>query len=84
VDHRIHILEGRNIVFLNIDKVIRVIRNSDEPKPELMQAFKLTAVQSEDILEIRLRSSRASKASRSKPSSRSSRSAQGVEGAAKR
>ena len=55
VDHRIHILEGRHIVFLNIDKVIRVIRESDEPKPELMRVFKLTEVQAEDILEIRLR-----------------------------
>ncbi len=55
VDRRIHILEGRHIVFLNIDKVIKVIRNSDEPKPELMKAFKLTDVQAEDILEIRLR-----------------------------
>jgi topoisomerase-4 subunit A len=55
VERRIHILEGRHIVFLNIDKVIKVIRNSDEPKPELMAAFKLTDVQAEDILEIRLR-----------------------------
>ena len=55
VERRIHILEGRNIVFLNIDKVIRVIRESDEPKPDLMKAFKLTEIQAEDILEIRLR-----------------------------
>lgn len=55
VDRRIHILEGRNIVFLNIDKVIKLIRNSDEPKPELMKAFNLTEAQAEDILEIRLR-----------------------------
>ena len=55
VERRIHILEGRHIVFLNIDKVIKVIRNSDEPKPELMAAFKLTDIQAEDILEIRLR-----------------------------
>ncbi len=55
VERRIHILEGRHIVFLNIDKVIKVIRNADEPKPELMAAFKLTEVQAEDILEIRLR-----------------------------
>jgi len=55
VERRIHILEGRNIVLLNIDKVIRVIRESDEPKPELMRDFKLTEVQAEDILEIRLR-----------------------------
>jgi topoisomerase-4 subunit A len=55
VDRRIHILEGRHIVFLNIDKVIKVIRHSDEPKPELIKAFRLTDVQAEDILEIRLR-----------------------------
>jgi len=55
VDERIHILEGRMIVYLNIDRVIRVIRKSDEPKPALIEAFKLTAIQAEDILEIRLR-----------------------------
>ncbi|HYC45961.1 MAG TPA: DNA topoisomerase IV subunit A [Burkholderiales bacterium] len=55
VERRIHILEGRNIVFLNIDKVIRTIRESDEPKPELMKRFDLTEIQAEDILEIRLR-----------------------------
>ena len=55
VDDRIHILEGRMIVYLNIDKVIRIIRESDEPKSALMQAFKLTERQAEDILEIRLR-----------------------------
>jgi topoisomerase IV subunit A len=55
VEKRIHILEGRITVLLNIDKVIKVIRNSDEPKPDLMKQFKLTEVQAEDILEIRLR-----------------------------
>jgi topoisomerase-4 subunit A len=55
VERRIHILEGRHIVFLNIDKVIRVIRESDEPKPELMKRFDLTDIQAEDVLEIRLR-----------------------------
>jgi topoisomerase-4 subunit A len=55
VERRIHILEGRNIVLLNIDKVIKVIRESDEPKPELMKRFDLTDIQAEDILEIRLR-----------------------------
>src|SRR5678816_2895467 len=43
------------IAFLNIDKVIKVIRNSDEPKPDLITAFKLSERQAEDILEIRLR-----------------------------
>ena len=55
VDDRIHILEGREAVLLNIDKVIKIIRESDEPKPALMQAFKLSDRQAEDILEIRLR-----------------------------
>ncbi len=55
VDRRIHILEGRMIAFLNIEEVIRVIRESDEPKPALIAAFGLTEVQAEDILEIRLR-----------------------------
>ncbi len=55
VDKRIHILEGRMIVFIHIDEVIRVIRESDEPKPELMKAFGLSELQAEDILEIRLR-----------------------------
>lgn len=52
---RIHILEGRSIALLNIDKVIKVIRESDEPKPALISRFGLTEIQAEDILEIRLR-----------------------------
>ena len=52
---RIHILEGRQLVLLNIDEVIRIIRNADEPKPALITRFKLTERQAEDILEIRLR-----------------------------
>ena len=52
---RIHILEGRQLVLLNIDEVIRIIRHSDEPKPALIAAFKLSDRQAEDILEIRLR-----------------------------
>jgi topoisomerase-4 subunit A len=55
VDERIHILEGRALVLLNVDRVVKVIRNSDEPKPELMQAFGLSERQAEDILEMRLR-----------------------------
>jgi topoisomerase-4 subunit A len=55
VQRRLHILEGRLAVFLNIDKVIRCIRESDEPKADLTAKFKLTEVQAEDILEIRLR-----------------------------
>ncbi len=55
VDDRIHILEGREAVLLNIDEVIRIIRESDEPKPALIAAFRLSDRQAEDILEIRLR-----------------------------
>ncbi len=52
---RIHILEGRQLVLLNIDEVIAIIRQSDEPKAALMARFKLSDRQAEDILEIRLR-----------------------------
>jgi topoisomerase-4 subunit A len=52
---RIHILEGRQIVLLHIDEVIRIIRQADEPKPALIERFKLSDRQAEDILEIRLR-----------------------------
>ena len=54
-EDRIHILEGRHIVFLNIDEVIHLIRASDEPKPALIARFALSDRQAEDILEIRLR-----------------------------
>ena len=52
---RIHILEGRQLVLLNIDEVIAIIRQSDEPKIALIERFKLSERQAEDILEIRLR-----------------------------
>jgi topoisomerase-4 subunit A len=52
---RIHILEGRHMVLLNIDEVIAIIRQSDEPKAALMARFNLSDRQAEDILEIRLR-----------------------------
>lgn len=52
---RVHILEGRLLVLLHIDEVIAVIRQSDEPKTELMARFALSELQAEDILEIRLR-----------------------------
>jgi topoisomerase-4 subunit A len=55
VDDRIHILEGRETVLLNIDKVIHIIRNADEPKAALIAEFRLSDRQAEDILEIRLR-----------------------------
>ncbi|WPB58193.1 DNA topoisomerase IV subunit A [Xylophilus sp. GOD-11R] len=52
---RIHILEGRQIVLLNIDEVIAIIRQADEPKAALIERFNLSDRQAEDILEIRLR-----------------------------
>ncbi len=55
VEQRVHILEGRLAVLLRIEDVIRVIRESDEPKPELMARFGLSEIQTDDILDIRLR-----------------------------
>lgn len=55
VNDRIHILEGRQLVYLNVDEVIQTIRESDEPKEALMSRFSLTERQAEDILEMRLR-----------------------------
>ena len=52
---RIHVLEGRQLVLLNLDEVIAIIRQSDEPKAVLTARFSLSERQSEDILEIRLR-----------------------------
>jgi len=52
---RIHVLEGRQLVLLNIDEVIRIIRAADEPKAALIERFALSDRQAEDILEIRLR-----------------------------
>ncbi|MDR2637162.1 MAG: DNA topoisomerase IV subunit A [Zoogloeaceae bacterium] len=52
---RIHILEGRHLVFLNLDEVIHIIREADDPKAALLARFPLSARQAEDILEIRLR-----------------------------
>jgi len=55
VRERIHVLEGRQLVLLNVDEVIRIIRNADEPKPALIARFRLSDRQAEDILEMRLR-----------------------------
>ncbi len=52
---RAHILQGRLTVFLNLDAVIRVIREADEPRAELMESFSLSEEQALDILEMRLR-----------------------------
>ncbi|MCB5363265.1 DNA topoisomerase IV subunit A [Pusillimonas sp. CC-YST705] len=55
VQDRIHVLEGRLVVHLNVDEVIATIREAEEPREALMQRFKLTERQAEDILEMRLR-----------------------------
>jgi topoisomerase-4 subunit A len=55
---RLEILEGYLIVYLDLDKVIKIIRTEDEPKPKLIKAFALTEVQAEAILNMRLRSLR--------------------------
>jgi topoisomerase-4 subunit A len=55
VTDRIHVLEGRMVVYLNVDEVIQTIRESDEPRQALMQRFDLSERQAEDILEMRLR-----------------------------
>ena len=55
VEERLHILDGRLIAYLNIDKVIKIIRTEDKPKSALMRRFNISEVQAEDILNIRLR-----------------------------
>jgi len=55
VERRLHVLDGLLIAFLNIDEVIRIIREEDEPKAVLMARFSLSSIQAEAILEIRLR-----------------------------
>lgn len=58
IERRLEILEGYLAVFLNLDEVIRIIREEDEPKPRLMERFTLTELQAESILNMRLRSLR--------------------------
>jgi topoisomerase-4 subunit A len=58
IDHRLEVLAGYLVVYLNLDKVIKIIREKDEPKPALIRAFKLTDVQAEAILNMRLRALR--------------------------
>ncbi|HET7716410.1 MAG TPA: DNA topoisomerase IV subunit A [Bauldia sp.] len=58
IHHRIEVLEGYLIAYLNLDEVIRIIRREDEPKPVLMKRFKLSDIQAEAILNMRLRSLR--------------------------
>ena len=58
IEHRLEVLGGYLIAYLNIDKVIKIIRTEDEPKPVLMKAFKLTDIQADSILNMRLRNLR--------------------------
>ncbi len=58
IEHRLEVLGGYLVAYLNIDKVIKIIRNEDEPKPVLMKTFKLSDVQAEAILNMRLRNLR--------------------------
>src|SRR5205085_1031694 len=56
IEHRIEVLDGYLIAYLNIDEVIRIVRFEDDPKAKLIKRFKLTEVQAEAILNLRLKS----------------------------
>jgi topoisomerase-4 subunit A len=58
IEHRLEVLGGYLVAYLNLDKVIKIIRKEDEPKPVLMRTFKLSEVQAEAILNMRLRNLR--------------------------
>ena len=58
IEQRLEVLGGYLVAYLNLDKVIKIIRNEDEPKPVLMKTFKLTDVQADAILNMRLRNLR--------------------------
>lgn len=58
IEHRLEVLGGYLVAYLNLDKVIKIIRTQDEPKPVLMKTFKLTEVQADAILNMRLRNLR--------------------------
>jgi topoisomerase-4 subunit A len=58
IDHRLEVLGGYLVAYLNVDKVIKIIRTEDEPKPVLMKTFKISDVQAEAILNMRLRNLR--------------------------
>ena len=58
IEHRLEVLGGFLVAYLNLDKVIKIIRNEDEPKPVLMKTFKLTELQATSILDMRLRNLR--------------------------
>jgi len=55
VSERLHVLDGLLVAYLNIDEVIAIIRKEDKPKPVLMKQFKITEIQAESILNLRLR-----------------------------
>ncbi|MFX8660756.1 DNA gyrase subunit A, partial [Acinetobacter baumannii] len=58
IEHRLEVLDGYLIAYLNLDEVIRIVRFEDEPKAKLMSTFRLSDVQAEAILNMRLRSLR--------------------------
>jgi topoisomerase-4 subunit A len=58
IEHRLEVLGGFLVAYLNLDKVIKIIRNQDEPKPVLVKTFKLSEVQADAILNMRLRNLR--------------------------
>jgi topoisomerase IV subunit A len=58
IDHRLEVLGGLLVAYLNLDKIIKIIRTEDEPKPVLIKTFKLTDVQADAILNMRLRNLR--------------------------
>jgi topoisomerase-4 subunit A len=58
IEHRLEVLGGLLVAYLNLDKVIKIIRTEDEPKPVLMKTFKITDVQADAILNMRLRNLR--------------------------
>jgi len=58
IEHRLEVLGGYLVAYLNLDKVIKIIRKEDEPKPVLMKTFKLSDVQADAILNMRLRNLR--------------------------
>ena len=58
IEHRLEVLGGYLVAYLNLDKVIKIVRNEDEPKPVLIKTFKLTEVQADAILNMRLRNLR--------------------------
>ena len=56
IEHRLEVLDGYLIAYLNIDEVIRIVRFEDDPKAKLIERFKLTEVQADAILNLRLKS----------------------------